>query len=85
MSSSDNYIYALVTNDLLESFWMLNGFYDPNLNYKLEFWESISRIGSVITGLWCVLGDFHAILEQKTFWGQNIHIRWCSSIPKIGG
>lgn len=61
--ATDFAITVLITN---APSWYLTGVYGPtNHLLKPNFWQDLTSFGSLFDGLWCVAGDFNAILEQK--------------------
>lgn len=66
ISSSVNYITALILNDSISLPWYLTGVYGPkNPIYKPNFWDNLTRTGKSFDGPWCIAGDFNVLLEQK--------------------
>lgn len=58
---TENLIIALILNDLVSSPWQLTGDYGPtNPLLKLEFWESLHRVGDAFNRPWLIEGDFNA-------------------------
>lgn len=55
VSSTKNLISALILNDLVSSPWQLTRVYGPTI-LKLEFWESLHRIGDAFNGPWIIRG-----------------------------
>lgn len=66
LASVDNFIIAMVLNDLDSSSWKITRVYGlTNPLLKPEFWDKLNCIGVSFDGSWCLPEDFNALLEKK--------------------
>lgn len=63
--TNDNVINCLLLDDLINCTWQFSFVYGPPiLMMRAVFWDWLTTIGTTFLGLWCLIGDFNALLHQ---------------------